>query len=114
MKILRPLGCALLLVCLAVPGYGQAGRTEWFVAGEEARLAGHDSLAREAYLRSIRDADGAEIVDSLSGLAYHHVATMYLNREQDTLAIVARRSVRFERSGMFHEPTARRRWLKAR
>ena len=78
------------VVCLALLpalGSGQADRYDHFAAGERARAAGQDSVARLAYRESMRDATGKEVADSLTGLAYQWIATMYLNEYEDNLAL---------------------------
>ena len=96
-----------LLVCLALLpalGSGQADRDHHFAAGERARAAGQDSLARLAYRASMRDDTGKEVADSLSGLAYQWIATMYLNEYEDTLALPYFRRSLAIRDSLFRGP----------
>ncbi|PPK87507.1 CHAT domain-containing protein [Neolewinella xylanilytica] len=75
-----------------------------FARGEAAKAAEKDSVARIAYLLSTRDAHGKEIPDSLTGLALHHIATMYMNAWQDTLAMPFFRRSLAIRDSIFHGP----------
>ncbi|MGB3801800.1 MAG: CHAT domain-containing tetratricopeptide repeat protein [Lewinella sp.] len=79
-------------------------RWRHFRAGEAAREQGQDSLARLSYLRSIQDEAGREVTDSLSGLALHHVATMYLNAWEDSLALPYFRRSLAVRDSVFSGP----------
>ncbi|WP_116107107.1 CHAT domain-containing protein [Lewinella sp. IMCC34191] len=96
-------------LCLAAqrdqPGSEIDGeRLAYFQQGEAARGDGQDSLARLAYLRSVYDEVGREIRDSLSGLALHRVATMYLNAWEDSLALPYFRRSLAMRDSVFQGP----------
>ena len=62
-------------------------RMKYFVAAQRSQDQQQDSLARLSYEVSTCDDAGRIVMDSLTGLAYHRIATMYFNAAKDTLAM---------------------------